>query len=260
VSDARDDDDDDVPVPGSYRRGRPVLAAFVTSLITTVAAFVALNVADRRGLLEFLNGGQRDVEVPSINGVTAEQARDLLLPRELLLTLQGERPDPVVPTGKIAVQIPLAGSHAARGTAVQAFLSSGPAAVTIPTLTGARPDDAVEQLRNRKLLTARRQEDASETIAAGLVIATDPPAGQTLGPGAEVTLIVSTGPAPRRIPKVLGFSLGKAKKMIEDAGFKVGATRIGSSDRYDDDVIIKQDPPENTLAARGSDVTLVIND
>ena len=132
--------------------------------------------------------------------------------------------------------------------------------MTIPTLTGARPDDAVEQLRNRKLLTGRRQEEASETVAAGLVVGTDPPAGQAVGPGAEVTLIVSTGRAPRKVPKVLGLRLGKAKKVIEDAGFKVGATRVGSSDRYDDEVIIKQDPPENALAVPGSEITLVIND
>jgi len=239
-----------------------VLAAFLTSLLTTAAAFAALTVAERRGLLEFLHGGppRADVEVPSISGVSVEQARDLLQPRDLLLTLQGERPDPQVPAGKIAGQVPLAGSRAARGTAVQAFLSSGAAAVTIPTLTGARPDDAVEQLRNRKLLTGRRQEEASETVAAGLVVGTDPPAGQAVGPGAEVTLIVSTGRAPRKVPKVLGLRLGKAKKVIEDAGFKVGATRVGSSDRYDDEVIIKQDPPENALAVPGSEITLVINE
>ena len=45
----------------------------------------------------------------------------------------------------------------------------------VPALTGARPDDAIEQLSNRKLPAGRRREEASDTIAAGLVIATDPP-------------------------------------------------------------------------------------
>ena len=238
-----------------------MLAAVVTSLLTTVAAFAALTVADRRGLLEFLHGSQRgDVEVPSVNGVTVEQARDLLQARELLLTLQGERSDPQVPAGKVAGQVPLAGSRAPRGTAVQAFLSSGAALVSVPALTGTRPEDAVEQLRYRKLLTGHRQDQASETVAAGLVIATDPAAGQQLGPGSEVTLIISTGRAPKPVPKVIGFRLSKAKKTLEEAGFKVGATRVGSSDRFDEEVIIKQEPAENTLAAPGSEISLVIND
>src|SRR5262252_9109027 len=112
--------------------GRPALVAFLTSLATTVAAFAALTVADRRGMLDFLHGGRGDVEVPSVNGVSVDQARDLLRARDLLLTLQAERPDPAVPAGKIAGQTPLAGSRTPRGTAVQAFVSSGAGAAVIP--------------------------------------------------------------------------------------------------------------------------------
>jgi eukaryotic-like serine/threonine-protein kinase len=239
--------------------GRTALVAFVTSLVTTFAAFGLLTVADQRGMLDFLHGASADVEVPSINGVSVEQARDLLRARDLLLTLQAERPD-VVPAGKVAGQTPLGGSRARRGTAIQAFVSTGVGVVAIPTLTGARPDDAAEQLRNRKVSAARRREEASETVAAGLVIGTDPPAGRSVAPDAEVTLIISTGRALKPVPKVLGLRVSKAKKVLEEAGFKLGSTRTGSSDNYDDEVTIKQDPAESTPAPPGSAVNLVIND
>ena len=238
-----------------------MLAAFLTSLITTTGVFAALTVADGRGLLAFLHPrGQADVEVPSITGVTVDQARELLRPRELLLTLQAERPDPAVPAGNIAGQVPLAGSRAARGTAVQAFISSGAGATTVPSLGGYRPEDAVEQLRTRKLVPGRRQEAASDAVAAGLVIGTEPPAGQAVAPNATVALLVSTGSAPRAVPKLLGLQLGRAKKLITEAGFKLGTTKIGSSDRYDDEAIIKQEPAEASLAAAGSEINVVIND
>jgi eukaryotic-like serine/threonine-protein kinase len=238
-----------------------VLAAFLTSLITTAAVFAVLTVADGRGLLTFLHPhGQADVEVPSITGVTVEQARELLRPRELLLTLQAERPDPSVPAGNVAGQTPLAGSRAARGTAVQAFVSTGASATTVPGLAGYRPDDALEQLRTRKLVPGRRQEAASDTVAAGLVIGTEPPTGQPVAPNATVALIVSTGPAPRAVPKLLGLQLGKAKKLLEEAGFKLGTTKVGSSDRYDDETIIKQEPAGASLAAAGSEINVVVND
>jgi beta-lactam-binding protein with PASTA domain len=238
-----------------------VLAAFLTSLITTAAVFAVLTVADGRGLLTFLHPhGQADVEVPSITGVTVEQARELLRPRELLLTLQAERPDPSVPAGNVAGQTPLAGSRAARGTAVQAFVSTGASATTVPALAGYRPDDALEQLRTRKLVPGRRQEAASDTVAAGLVIGTEPPTGQPVAPNATVALIVSTGPAPRAVPKLLGLQLGKAKKLLEEAGFKLGTTKVGSSDRYDDETIIKQEPAGASLAAAGSEINVVVND
>ncbi len=238
-----------------------MLAAFLTSLLTTVGVFAALTAADGRGLLAFLHPQrQADVEVPSITGATVDQARELLRPRELLLTLQAERPDPTVPAGNIAGQVPLAGSRAARGAAVQAFVSSGAGATTVPGLAGYRPDDAVEQLRTRKLVPGRRQEAASDTVAAGLVIGTEPPAGRPVATNATVALVVSTGPAARAVPKLLGLQLGKAKKLLEEAGFKLGTTKVGSSDRYDDETIIKQEPAGASLAAAGSEVNVVVND
>ena len=133
-------DEDDPPPIRRRPPGRPVLSAFITSLLTTVVAFVALTAADRRGLFEFLRPApppaEGPVEVPSLVGATADQARELLQARGLLLTLKGERPDPAVAAGRIAAQVPLAGSRAPHGTAIEAFVSSGAGAVAIPALSG----------------------------------------------------------------------------------------------------------------------------
>jgi beta-lactam-binding protein with PASTA domain len=250
-------DDDDIRV---LRRGRPVLAAFVTSLVTTIVAFIALTAADRRGMLGFLRPAARDVEVPSLAGATVEQAREVLQARHLLLTLQAERPDPTVPAGKIAGQVPLAGSRARAGTAIQAFVSSGAGAIAVPDVSGIKPDEAVDKLRELKLVPGHRREEPNASMGTGLVSRTDPPAGKLVSPDTTVAMIVSTGAPTRPVPKVLGFRFSKAKKTLEDAGFKVGTKRYGSSDNYDDEVIIKQDPAENTAALPGTPINLVINE
>jgi serine/threonine-protein kinase len=241
-------------------RSSSVLAAFLTALVTTVVAFSALTLADQRGLLPFLHGGVREAEVPSLAGASVEQARELLQARGLLLALQAERPDPAVPAGKIAAQVPLAGSRAVAGTSVQAFVSSGPGTVAVPAVSGARPEDAIQLLRARALLVGPRRDEPSDAVAAGLVIGTDPPAGKAIGPDTTITLVVSTGLAPKAVPRVIGLSMSRAKKIIEDAGFKVGTKKYGSSDDYDDDVIIRQDPADKTAAAPGSLVNLTINE
>jgi serine/threonine-protein kinase len=240
--------------------GRSALVAFITSLFTTAAVFAALTVADRRGMLDSLYGRRGAVEVPSISGMSIEQARDVLRSRDLLLTLQAERPDPTIEAGRIAAQMPLAGSRTPRGLAIEAFVSSGASAVEIPTLAGARPDDAVDQLRARKLAAGHRREAPSDTIASGLVIGTEPPAGRSVAPATDVTLIVSIGRAQKPVPKVVGLGLTKARKVLEAAGFKVGSTRTGESDNYDEGVIIKQEPAADTLAAPDGGVNLVVND
>ena len=47
---------------------------------------------------------------------------------------------------------------------------------------------------------------------------------------------------------------------VEEAGFKVGTTRTGSSDYYDEEVVIKQDPAAETPTAPGTPVNLVLNE
>ena len=246
--------------PRPARRGHPVLAAFFTSLFTTAAAFAALTVADQRGLLPFLHGGAREVEVPSIMSVSVEQARDLLQARGLLLALQAERPDANIAAGKIAGQVPLPGSRLATGASVQAFVSSGAAVAIVPAVAGSRPEDAIEQLRSRKLLAGPRRGAASATVAAGLVIGTEPAEGQSVRPETAIALVVSTGPAQKEVPKVVGLFVGKAKKLIEAAWLKVGALHHGSSDDHDEGVILKQTPAEGTPAAPGSAIDLVVNE
>ena len=92
------------------------------------------------------------------------------------------------------------------------------------------------------------------------MIGTDPPAARSVAPDTDVTLIVSTGRALKAVPKVIGFRMTRAKKTLEDAGFKVGTTRTGSSDNFDEAVIIKQEPAADTPAAPGSPVNLVVNE
>src|SRR5450432_1557456 len=209
--------DDLDPRRGS--RGSSSLLAFLISLVTTIAAFTGLTLADQRGLLPFLHGGVREAEVPS-----------------------------------------LAGSRAVAGTSVQAFVSSGPGTVAIPPVAGTRPEDAVALLRARALLAGPRRAEPSDTVAAGLVIGSDPPAGAAVGPDTAVVLVVSTGPAPKAVPRVIGLRMSRAKKLLEEAGFKVGSTKHGSSDDFDEDVVIRQDPADKTPAGPGTPVNLTINE
>jgi beta-lactam-binding protein with PASTA domain len=62
------------------------------------------------------------------------------------------------------------------------------------------------------------------------------------------------------VPKVVGLFVGKAKKLIEAAGLKVGAIHHGSNDDRDEGVVLKQAPAEGTPAAPGSAIDLVVNE
>ena len=65
-------------------------------------------------------------------------------------------------------------------------------------------------------------EQYDEEIAEGLVLGTDPEAGEEIEVGSEVGLIVSLGPSPVGMPAIIGLTLDNATAQLEERGFVVG--------------------------------------
>jgi beta-lactam-binding protein with PASTA domain len=236
----------------------PIPAAILTSFITTILVFAGLRLLEERGMFGKGRTGTA-VEVPSVLGMKPEQARDVLQARDLTLSLAGERPDPKVLPGTVSVQAPLPGTQAPRGTGVQATIASASAGA-VPNLIGARGEDALRQLAAAGLQVGERKATASTTIPAGSVVQTEPPAGAPVAPGSTVSLVLSSGSPATTVPKVTGMRLSKARKALEDAGFRVGRIRIGSNDDKMGGVILKQEPPDGTATAPGTEIDLVVNE
>lgn len=245
------------------RRGPGFVGVVLTSIVTSAVMFFGLRELDKSGIL---GGGPAKpapavtAEVPTLVGLRIEQARELLKAKGLLLAITEEREDAQQAAGFIAAQTPLAGSQVAAGSTVGTVVSKGIAAVVVPNVAGLKPEDAIAKL-NEKLLQAGAQKQASsDTVALGLVVATEPAAGATAAPKAAVSLIVSTGPAGAEVPKVVGISLSKAKKAIEAAGFKVGKTKYTYDNERAGLVVLKQEPAEGTKAAPGATINLLVNE
>jgi beta-lactam-binding protein with PASTA domain len=237
----------------------PIPAAILTSVVTTVVVFFALRMLEDRGA--FGRGQAVDtVEVPSLLGLKPDQAREVLRTRALALALSGERPDPRYPPGTIAAQSPPPGSAAPRGGAVQVAIASAAGALQVPNLIGMRGEEAIRQLAAVGLQLGPQKTAPSPTVPAGVVVQTEPPAGTAVPAQSAVSLVVSAGSPAATVPKVLGFRLTKARKVLEDAGFRVGRVRIGSNDDRMGGVVLKQEPADGTAAPGGTAVDLVVNE
>ena len=201
-------------------------------------------------------------DVPALDGLAIDQARGLLETRALVLVLDGERPDGKAPAGTLTHQTPLGGSRLHRGGEVHAFVAVA-APPTVPKLAGMTSAEAQNELGDAKLAAGKISEAPSDSVLKGQVVASVPPAGTQLAPGAPVDLVVSLGPSMPKaaaVPQVVGKKLARARETLEQAGFAVGATRSGSNDDFDQGVVIKQSPTGNAAAATGAKVDLVVND
>jgi serine/threonine-protein kinase len=197
------------------------------------------------------------VDVPSLSGLTPDQARGLLEPRGLLLILDEERPDERAAPGTLVDQRPLAGSRLRRGEDVHAAVAK---AVRVPKLVGMNIDAARDALEQVKMKQGAVTEVSSATAAKGQILTQAPAAGAESRSDGTVDLQVSSGPAAQPVPSVVGKSKSGAKDLLEKAGFAVGTLHVGSNDDYDTGIVIRQQPPANTQAPPGTKVDLTIND
>ncbi len=102
------------------------------------------------------------------------------------------------------------------------YFGSGPGSkVIIPTVTGQDVASATSILEKADLMVSDTPKHAfSVTVEKGLVAGTDPEAGTAVAHGGEVTLIVSDGPQPLPMPKVVGETEDAARAML-DGSFDV---------------------------------------
>ena len=231
--------------------GRQALLTVVLSIAVTATTYLTMHFVIEPRL------PVHAADVPSLSGLTPEQARGLLEPRGLLLVLDEERADDRASPGTLVDQRPLAGSRVRRGDDVHAAVAK---AVKVPKLVGMMVDAAQAALAEVKLKPGAITEAPSATAPKGQVIATTPPGGSEARTDGTVDLQLSSGPAAQLVPSVLGKTRSGAKTVLEKAGFVVGDLHTGSNDDYDQGVVIRQNPPANTSAAPGTKVDLTIND
>lgn len=198
------------------------------------------------------------VDIPTVMGMQPVQARELLDGKSLLLVLDAQREDASAP-GTIIAQSPLEGSRSKRYGEVHVVVSKGQPKIKVPDLVGQDAKKAEAAIAELKLVAGAVEQEASPTVAVGLVLATTPPAGTEVAPGAEVRLKVSAGAGTVDVPKVTGLSIKKAKELLATAKFQVVA-----KETYDEDrgpyVVLKQDPAAGAKVAPGSTINLVYNE
>ena len=121
------------------------------------------------------------------------------------------------------------------------LLSSRQAGARVPDLAGVDSRTATQQLKELRLASEVRYR--SDPAPEGSVLATDPPAGKTVGRGATVVMYVSAGPDTTAVPVVRGARRDEAERRLRAAGFAVDVDEVRVSDAGQDGVAIETDPP-----------------
>ncbi len=205
--------------------------------------------------------GAEPVAVPSVVGQSLANARSLLGQRQLAVGAVTEQPSDTVAKGVVISSDPGAGAQVAPGTAVGLVVSSGSTQVAVPDVAGSSLAAARSSIVGANLVVGAVREQASDTVAKGVVISSEPGAGARVTSGSRVGLVVSSGPqvVAVAVPDVAGSSLAAARSSIVGANLVVGAVREQASDTVAKGVVISSEPGAGARVTSGSRVGLVVS-
>jgi eukaryotic-like serine/threonine-protein kinase len=247
--DGHDDEDGDTATVGPKPRRSGWMVAFV---------IVALIVASGVGGYLFWDRVMAPVlTIPTVVGAEQATAEEQLVEEGFVPEVTATRHDLQTPIGTVLEQNPT--GEARRGTQVDLVLSDGPRQIEVPDVTGQPLDDAIAALEADGFRTADEQV-FDESVPAGTVISSDPPADAVLDETSLVTLTVSRGPRPIEVPDVTGDTLEEAIEALRERNLD----GVASDRRFDSSVpagrIIEQAPSAGSTLFRGDTVEVVVSD
>jgi beta-lactam-binding protein with PASTA domain len=273
----------DGPWSSAWSTVQDYLKTFLISLVTAVAVLFLLGPvmlklnqpagprpqaeAPAQALVEPQQPAPAQLTAPNLQGLSLREARERWRAEGIVIIEDSQRVDATVEPGTILSQIP-AGGAPLQTKEIRVVVASAPEMVPVPSVIGKSATDATETLVAAGFEVPAPEKEASSE-AAGTVLRQEPNAGSKTEKGALVRLVIAGesaagdtgGAAPVgtiEVPKVVGMSLDRARKTLEEAGLGVGAVRQREDPELSGRRVLSQKPSAGTEVASGTAVDLVI--
>jgi serine/threonine-protein kinase len=198
------------------------------------------------------------VDVPKVVGLTVEDAQAQLGNDGLVVRMADGRYSTKIPAGSVLTVQPSEGTTLERGDRVTLVPSLGPPPVPVPNVIGLPLADAKEALREAHLKVGEVTRAFNERLEADQVVRQSVKAKEDAPQGSAIDLVVSKGPAPVAVEKVVGLQQDEAVAVLESQGFVVDVQEE-FSDRVDKGAVISQAPEKGADLQPGETVTIVVS-
>jgi serine/threonine-protein kinase len=195
--------------------------------------------------------------VPAVVGQQLTAADTALRQASLSLD-ENEEFSETVAKGVVLRIEPDPGTELSRDSIVRVVVSKGQERYDVPALVGTKADDLAKALSPLTLAVGERTTAWSETVPEGEVISQDPKAGTSVKRGVAVSVVVSKGRQPIRVPSVVGADAGAASAAITKAGLKAVRADDVNSDTVPTGQVVSQAPAKGSLF-RGDSVTITVS-
>jgi serine/threonine-protein kinase len=201
--------------------------------------------------------GAPKVTVPSVIGLSLEEARSKLEGDDYQFKVKTEERETSDTPGTVLDQDPVKGNEVEKGSTITLVVAKAVERSTVPDVIGRDCDSAKAQMSASNLVGNCSEQETDDPNQVGKVISTTPQAGQQVDKGSPVQIIVGKAKAAEQVQvpgNLVGMALKDARKTLQDTGLQVGNVS-GSQD--DNALVLTSDPAPGTTVDKGSAVNLV---
>ena len=143
----------------------------------------------------------------------------------------------------------------------RSFFGDNVQQVRVPQIVGQPEETARTLLTDADLVPGTPTQEASDTVAAGLIISSDPAPGEDADVGSTVNYVVSSGAEAIAIPaEIVGRPEAEARQILQTAGLQAAPRSQQERSDQPAGTVIGSDPEPGTELARGSAVTLIVSE
>jgi len=203
---------------------------------------------------KLLGSSPEQTPVPTIVGMTQEQAQATLVDAGLAVGEVTQEASATIEKGRVISQSPEADASVDPGSTIDFSVSTGKPDVTIPDVVGDNKDSARDQLVALGLRVRFKAADSDENKDD--VIAVDPAVGSQVAADSVVTLTFSKG--PQDVPNVVGKTEDQARQILTDAGFKPSVLPDSAS-TAPKGTVTQQSPPAGQPQNAGTTITILVS-
>jgi serine/threonine protein kinase/beta-lactam-binding protein with PASTA domain len=206
----------------------------------------------------FLEGASGRVVVPSVAGLTVDQAKAKFLPLGLNAAVAAQVFDEIISKGQIISSQPAGGGRVKAGATISLTVSKGAQRFIVPNMTGLTAVAASALIAKNSLIVGTTTEAFDAKVHKGLIVTSSPPAGTSVRLSTPVSLIISKGVEKFPIISYVGKSSDQALNELTTAGFKISST-YAFSDTVPTGLVISQTPDGKVNVPKGAKVALIIS-
>lgn len=201
------------------------------------------------------------VKVPSVTGLSFEEAKKLLDDAGLE-GVQGDiRYDPSKPIGTVVEQNPLTDQVVKDGRRIYLVISGGEQLYDVPNLVGRTLREAKFVLNQRNLEVQEVEYKPSVQYPSGIVLMQIESAGSKVKKGTQIGVVVSTGmeSGDIKVPDITGKNIEEAKKLLAANKLTLGKINYQPSVNVPVNSVIDQYPKANTMAKENQKIDVFVN-